>query len=247
MKQITANTRWQTWCIYGPSGGGKTTLAATAPKPVFLDSNQGLLSIAGRPGFEHVRAIDVHGMRDLERGYAACAGQSKANWKSKFDTIVFDHFDDIQDLVMNELGEAAAGRDDRRDPDAMEQREWGIMGNRLRRYLRKFKQIPMHKILICGEKEDRETGRMGPALVGALRSQLPYFCDQTLYLRIGAKGHRYLHLDPSDSFYAKTRAWWLPERKLAVPFDDTTFLTRLFAQIAAGPTGASSTRSRTET
>jgi hypothetical protein len=246
MKSINPQKLFQTWCVFGPSGGGKTTLCATAPKPIFLDSNQGLLSIAGRPGLEHVRSVDVHGMKDLETAYQNCREGSakKKSWDQSFSTIVFDHFDDIQDLVLNELGEAGADRDDRRDPDATEMREWGIMGSRLRRYLRKFKQVPMHKILICGEREDRDTGRMQPSLVGALRSQLPYFCDQTLYLRIGKNGQRYLHLDPTDQFYAKTRAWWLPERKLKVPFDDTAFLSTLFARIATGPTGTSTKQSK---
>jgi hypothetical protein len=224
-RPVTPESRYQTWCLFGPSGGGKTTAAATGPKPIFLDSNKGLLSIAGRPGFEHVRSVDVHGFKDLEEAYQQCAEE---NWAKRYSTIVFDHFDDIQDLVLNELGEKGADRDDRRDPDETQQREWGIMGSRLRRLLRKFKKLPMHKVLICGEREDRETGVMMPSLVGALRSQLPYFCDQTLYLRIGKKNVRYLHLDPGEGFYAKTRAWWIPERKLRVDFDDTKLLTNLF-------------------
>ena len=233
--------RWTTTALFGPSGGGKTTLAATAPKPMILDSNQGTLSIEGRPSFAFGR-VDVHGIKELDRAYDNATGTGKSDWRKKYETIVFDHFDDIQDLFLNQLGEAGAERDDRRDPDETQQREWGIMGSRLRRYLRKFKQVPMHKILICGEKEDRETGRMAPALVGALKGQLPYLVDHTMYLRIGKNGKRYLHLDSGEGWYAKTRAWWLPERKLEVPFDDPTFLTRLFDRIAAGPTGTSTKR-----
>lgn len=241
MKRITAQSQWSTIVLYGPSGGGKTTLSATAPKPLVADSNQGVLSIADRPGFEHVRSEDVHSIKDLERIYDNCTGTGQHDWSKKFRTIVFDHWDDIQDIVLNELGEKRvekernAGREG--DPDQIEQREYGIMGNRLRRFLRKFKRVPMHKILICGEKEDRETGRMRPAMVGALAQQLPYFADHTMYLRIGGKGRRFLHLDSTDEFYAKTRAWWIPEdqRKIRVRFEDTKALTKLLARIAAGP------------
>lgn len=236
-RAITSSTRWQTFCIYGPSGGGKSTLAATAPRPYVLDSNQGLLSIAGRGGFEHVRGDEVHGMKDLDEVYDNCTGTGTADWSKKFNTIVFDHFDDIQGIIMDGLADKAAERDDRREVDELQQKEYGVMGNKLRRYLRKFKKVPMHKILICAEKSEFETGRLRPSLIGALKDQLPYFCDHTMYLRIGKKGVRYLHLDPTDDFYAKTRAWWLPPelRKIRIDFDNTTALTTLFDRIAAGP------------
>jgi len=80
VKAITANSLFQTWCIYGPSGGGKTTLAATAPKPIFMDSNQGLLSIAGRSGFEHVRGEAIRNFPHLERAYTYCTGTGKKDW-----------------------------------------------------------------------------------------------------------------------------------------------------------------------
>src|SRR5262249_40955148 len=134
--------------------------------------------------------------------YDRCTGTGSVNWGTRYDSIVFDHWDDIQSLVLDQLADKALERDSRRDPDLLEQREWGIMGNRLRRYLRKFKRVPMHRILICGEKQDRETGRMMPSLSGALSHQLPYLVDHILYLRIGAKGTRYLHMDPTDGFYA---------------------------------------------
>ena len=242
-RAIRAKTRIHTWCLYGPSGGGKTTLSATAPQPIFLDSNQGLLSIADRPGFEHVRGEDVHDMEDLDRAYDNFTGAGENDWTKKFETIVFDHFDDIQGIVLDQLGDRAADRDrTRRDPDEIAQKEYGIMGNRMRRYLRKFKRVPVHKILICSEAEDRETGKMRPNLVGALKNQLPYFCDHTIYLRIGKNGTRYLHLDGTDEFYAKTRAWWIEDRKIRIDFDDTQTLTRLFDQIAAGPKGSSTRR-----
>jgi hypothetical protein len=247
-KPITSDTRWQTFCIYGASGAGKSTLAATAPHPYILDSNQGLLSIAGRKGFEHVRGDDVHSMADLDAVYANCTGTGEHDWTKKFDTVVFDHFDDIQGIVLDLLADRAAEKDDRREVDQLEQREYGVMGNKLRRYMRKFKRVPKHKILICGESQDFETGRLRPSLVGALKNQLPYFCDHILYLRIGKKGVRYLHLESTDEFYAKTRAWWLPPelRKIRLSFDNTKTLSTLFARIAAGPTATSKRHSSEE-
>ena len=64
-----ARWKWQTWAIFADSGVGKTTVAATAPRPRFLDSNKGMLSISGRPGFEHVRSMPVSNMKELDKAY----------------------------------------------------------------------------------------------------------------------------------------------------------------------------------
>ncbi len=236
-RSVTPANRFQTICLYAEFGVGKTTLAATAPRPFFLDSNDGMLSCAGRPEFAHVRADYVRGMHDLDLAYDYFTGTGKHDWRKKFDTIVFDHFDDIQGLILDGLAARALEKDDRREVDALERSEYGIMGNKLRRYIRKFKRVPKHKILICGATTDNETGRLRPSIVGGLKTQLPGFCDHVMYLRLGTKGKRYLHLDPTEDFYAKTRAWWLPPeaRKIRIAFDDTTALTTLFELIAAGP------------
>lgn len=237
MRAIDPRKKWQTIVIHGDSGAGKTSLAATAPRPGFLDSNQGLLSIAGRAGFEHVRSMDVRTMSDLDRAYDNCTGTGRRDWSQKFSTIVFDHWDDIQALILDELTDKAVERDPEREQDKTQQDEYGVMFTKLSRYLRKFKKVPMHKILICSSKPDFETQQMRPNMAGQMKDKLPYFVDHTMYLRRGKGDRRYLHLDATDDFYAKTRAWWLPKeaRRIRIDFDDTTALTTLLETIAKGP------------
>jgi GTPase SAR1 family protein len=241
VKAITSDLRPPSIILYGASGVGKTSLAATAPRPLFGDSNQGTSVIADVPGLEHLRQEDVRGMDDLDRIFDNLTGTGKKNWGKLFDTVVFDHFDDIQTIIMEGLGDKRTQRDSRKDPDEAEQRDYGIMGNKMRRYLRKFKAVPKVKILICGEVEDRETGQMRPSLVGALKNQAPFLVDHVIYMRIGKGGNRYLHFNPSEDFQAKTRARWLPDelRKIPIRLDDLTLLTRLLALFAAGPKGLS--------
>lgn len=241
MKPITSSMRPPTIILHGASGAGKTSLAATAPRPLFADSNQGTMSIADVKGLEHLRQEDVEDIDDLDRIYDNMTGTGKKNWGKLFDTVVFDHFDDIQAIIMEQLGDKRHERDSRKDADEAEQKDYGIMGGKMRRYIRKFKNVKKAKILITGEMEDRETGRMRPSFIGALKNQAPFLVDHTLYLRIGKKGVRYVHLDPTEDFYAKTRCRWLPPelRKLRYDLNDLTFLTRLFAMFAAGPKGLS--------
>lgn len=238
-KPVTADSRYQTIVIYGASGVGKTTLAASMPKPLIADTNKGLLSIAGKEGYERVMSVDVNKMEDIDTIYNNFSGTGKVDWSKKFDTIVFDHFDDVQGIILDALADKALLKDDRREVDRYERDEWGVLRNKLTRYLRKFKRIPVHKVLICAEMTDFDSGRLKPHLLGGLKDELPFFVDHTIYMRIGKKGVRYLHLDSTDDFYAKTRAWWLtPEqRRVRVNEHDTTSLKKLFALIAAGPKG----------
>jgi len=222
--------------IFGLSGGGKTSVAATAPRPIFADSNEGTMSLDHVPELAHVRRMRIASMKHLSKLYDNLTGTGDRNWKGKFDTAVFDHFDDIQQIILAELAERA--QDNREEPDQIEMREWGVMANKLRRYLRLMKTLPMTKVLIMGEKFMEQEGWMYPSLQGQMRDQLPYFLDHCIYLRVNDKGVRYLHLDPKPGeYYAKTRARWFTkeERKIRFDLDNYTLLTDLITKIQQGP------------
>lgn len=238
-RSLVEATRWRTTVIYGPSGAGKTSLSATAPKPLVVDSNKGLAVLLHRPEFEHVQAVDFVSMKTLDRLLKHFRGQRKPHYARIFNSCIFDHFDDIQAHSLEQLGLKGAERDSRRDPDILELRDWGKMGNQLRRYIRSFKSVPVHKILICGEREDQE-GLWRPALLGSLKEQLPYFADDILYL----DRKHWLWFDSTDRFYAKTRAWWLKpggaikktkkgQRFMEIPFTSSDTLTKLYERIVA--------------
>lgn len=231
--------RWQTWAIYGDSGIGKTTLAATAPQPRFLDSNRGLASIFGRAELAHVRSHPISSLASLERAYDNLTGTGRRDWR-RTRTLVLDHFDDIQGLVLDDLTQAAVAKDERRIADDPSQREWGIMGNRLKRYLRRLKALPMHKILIFSVGMDKVSDRAIPNLQGQLRNNLPYFCDVIAYM-YARKGERKLSMrEKAPRYVAKCRYWWLKRRVWTFADDDFTMLTRIFRLVAAGPEGPSS-------
>lgn len=223
--------------IFGMSGIGKTTLAATAGKVITADSNEGTMSVTHVREFEGSKRVRFNDMPDLDKLYDNLTGTGPQNWKKKkFDAASFDHFDDMQQIILGKLAERA--QDSREEPDEIQQREWGIMANKLRRYLRKMKRLPMTKILIMGEKHMEAEDWMYPSLQGQMRDALPYFCDHVIYVRMNSKGVRYLHLDPKPGeYFAKTRAWWLTpeERKIRFDLSNRTLLADLIKKIRKGP------------
>jgi hypothetical protein len=245
---IENTNRFYTWLLLGRSGAGKTKLSATAPKPIFIDSNVGTASIEYIKDLGKVRRTpQITKIEQLDDVYDQLTGTSgsKVDWSKKFSTPVFDSWDDMQVIIMDRLISKAMEKaaDTNMDEDEAEQlqlRQYGIMYNKLSRYMRKMKKIKKHRIFICSEKFSEEHDMMWPNLVGQMRERLPYLVDHTLYLRVNDKGVRYLHLNAKQGeFYAKTRASWLPDKyhKIRVDPKDTTLLTDLFALIAAGPKG----------
>lgn len=235
---VGGHSLYPTIGIFGGSGIGKTSLSATAGKLIIADSNEGTMSIDHVPEFEGlIKRVRIHDMKDLTKLHDNLTGTGSQNWrKKKFQAASFDHFDDIQQIILGKLAERA--EDSREEPDEIQQREWGIMANKLRRYLRLMKTLPLTKILIMGEKYMEQEDWMYPSLQGQMREALPYFCDHVIYMRMNDKGVRYLHLNPKPgAYYAKTRAWWLTpeERKIRFDLSNRTLLADLIDKIRRGP------------
>ena len=153
--------------IYGDSGSGKTTFSGTAPKPLILSAESGLLSLNKIGAFDYVQ---INQFQDLIDAYDYLAVE-----KHDYKTIVIDSLTEIQTQCMDAIL-AEAGREQAQIAD------WGRLNTRMVNAVRKFRDLPFNLIIIAlAEKVMAEDGfdqQLVPLVQGKLKNLLPAFFDE---------------------------------------------------------------------
>jgi energy-coupling factor transporter ATP-binding protein EcfA2 len=193
--------------VYGHAGAGKTTLAASMPRPIIISAEGGLLSIQGAA----LPYIEVSSMETLREAFDYVSGEHGA----EFDSIVLDSISEIAEVVL--IHEKAVNKDGRA--------AYGEMAVQMTSIIRAFRDLPGKHVLMTAkvEKSQDETGRIlySPSMPGNKVGQsLPYFFDEVLALRVekDAEGvaQRALMCDSDGLWLAKDRsgkldAWESPD------------------------------------
>lgn len=175
--------------IYSQGGVGKSTLAATSPNPVFLDSEQGTKAFGAR-------GIDVPVVHIASWADVSEAWQLVKNEKT-FETIVIDPVGTFLDLLVEEV---KMGGD-------MNLKKWGEVKDRMRRFIWTVKDSGKHVVFVAHEKEEKDDEQVlrRPLLAANLWQELVNLCDVVGHLRIDAAGKRTLRVQPELKCYAKDR------------------------------------------
>lgn len=193
--------------VYGHAGSGKTTLAASMPRPIVISAEGGLLSIQGA-GLPY---IEVNSMESLREAFDYVSGEHGAD----YDSVVLDSISEIGEVVL--IHEKAVNKDGRA--------AYGEMAVQMTSIIRAFRDLPGKHVLMTAkvEKAQDETGKIlySPSMPGAKVGQaLPYFFDEVLALRVekDAEGvaQRALMCDTDGIWLAKDRsgkldAWEAPD------------------------------------
>lgn len=157
---------------YGQAGAGKTTALATAPKPIILSAEAGLLSLASAD----VPYIEVTSMAAIEEAYEWLTGAKEA---TEYQTVCLDSLSEIAEVVLSE--ERARTKDPRQ--------AYGAMADQMAQLVRMFRDLPGKHVVMTAklEKTQDDQGRLlwGPGMPGAKTGQsLPYFFDEVLALQV---------------------------------------------------------------
>lgn len=203
--------------IYGQSGIGKTVLCGTAPNPLILSAEDGLLSLAG----QDIDFVKITKFSELINVYNEITKALKEG-ERLYETVCFDSLSEVAEVVL------AEGKKEVRDP----RQAYGTMAEEIVAMVRKFKKLPMHCIFIAkqGRIEDGLTGKQsyGPAFPGqVLPNNIPYLIDLVLAMRMGkheGKEYRYIQTAPDIQYEAKDRSGALA---LKEPPDLTAMITKI--------------------
>lgn len=199
--------------IYGRSGMGKTMLAATAPGPIILSAESGLLSLnkanierihgVGTPGICYdIPVAQIRTVDDLTEMYNWCVGNPNA-----YGTVVTDSITEIGEVVL------ANAKKQVKDP----RQAYGELIEKMLMVIKSFRDLPGKNVVMLAKEEltkDDTTGRTsyGPSMPGSkLGPQLPYYFDAVLRLGVNkdpASGteYRFLQTQPDFQYDAKDRS-----------------------------------------
>jgi GTPase SAR1 family protein len=151
--------------VFGEPGVGKTTLAMTAPRPLVIDTDRGLIA-AAIAGVEAL-TIEPQSYQDLEALYFWCRDNAE-----EFDSIVIDSLDELVRLLLDQIVVEGKGKKANSTiTDVIpEQAEYLANQRQLHSILTEFRKLRKHMILTGGvrERDGRRTPNVTPGLIPIL-------------------------------------------------------------------------------
>lgn len=186
--------------VYAESGVGKTVLCATAPKPIILSAEAGLLSLKK---FK-IPVIKIETLADLEEAYKwFLAGKQGAD---QFATICLDSITEMGEVVL------ANAKTTVKDP----RQAYGELIERITKQIKQFRDLAGKNVYMSAkmEKSKDEISGMtmfGPSMPGQkMGPAMPYLFDEVFNLRVlqTAEGQKYRALitQPDLQYVAKDRS-----------------------------------------
>lgn len=227
--------------LYGPPGGGKTTLAIGQAQQIrtdegliaYVDSAEGWVSLDNVPALkENVIRLPYQEKSDL---FALAEGIKRKQGKlAKVEVVVIDELssiaDDILDSVVRERTSTPKGE----ALPEVEGKDYRPMGDTIRAALNEFAKAGVHIILIAhdNEKRDKQRTTYSPSLSPKLKQMVQGLMHVTgrVTAEIGGTPakpvySRYVQAAPSALIEAKTRIGRLRESTKITFADFTDIVT----------------------
>lgn len=175
-------------CLYGVGGAGKTTLASTAPAPIFIDAEDGTKALGAR-GI-NVPVIHVSKWEDVREAW----GLIKKS--AEYKTVVIDPTGQFLELLIESISGGGA----------MDLKKWGDAKARFRKFLWEIKSSGKHVIFVAHDdkKQDDQSQVHAPKVAANLSDELVNMSDVVGYLFV-KNGQRLLRLQPELKITAKDR------------------------------------------
>jgi len=181
--------------VYGIAGSGKSVLCSTAPNPIIISAEHGLLSLADKD----IPYIEVKTLKDINDAF------NLIKKSTEFQTICLDSVSEISEVLLSELKKEAK--------DARQ--AYGKLAESLGAMLRNFRNLPGKHIVMTAKRKSVEDEIAGtveymPSLPGrVLPESLPYIVDEVFVMKMALKKGavvRTLQTQPDRQYTAKDRS-----------------------------------------
>lgn len=221
---------------HGRAGAGKTPLCATAPAPLIISAEAGLLSLKDYD----IPVIVVNSLDDLDKAYQYVAYDP---WpKQNIQTVCLDSISEVAEVCL------ATQKRVKKDP----RQAYGDMQDMMLDRIRWFRDLPGYNVYFSAKQswvKDEVTGIMlyGPSMPGQkVGPAMPYLFDEVFSLEVaidavnGGKPFNYLRTQRGPQHEARDRSGMLD------PFEKPD-LTHIFNKIRGGDAIASLPASTNQT
>lgn len=186
--------------VYGDAGTGKTTLCSTAPSPLIISAESGLLSLRD---FD-LPVIEVNSVGDVNEVFDFV---TKSDEAKHFETVCLDSLSEIAEVLLSQY------KKEEKDP----RKAYGRLSDDMSTLIRSFRDLPDKHVYFTakiGKTKDELTGitSYAPSMPGnSLTQALPFFFDEVLCLRFSqpdenGNSYRYLQTQPDFQYNAKDRS-----------------------------------------
>lgn len=196
--------------IFGPAGQGKTHFLGTAQSD---ERTSPMLLLDFEGGHETLSGLDIdiaeiRSWEDYNEAYELLSSPDCKYRSVGIDSISETHVWALLERV-RKLGPS------RREPDLIEQGDYGVASTQLRRLLREFRDLPMHVFYVASSKQEDERG-VGmvakPAMAGQMSNDVLGLMSVAGYLALTedeeGETQRVLLLQNYPKFRTKIRMPW---------------------------------------
>ena len=141
-------------CVYGPPGSGKTVLAGSAPRVLFLAAeDDGTLS-AKRQG-STAQKWPIRKLSDLEEAIDRI-DENIDEVREAFDWLAIDSATYMQSLLMRQILEDAVEENPERDIDTPALQDWNKYYNKFQRLVDEINALPINTIWTATVKAETD-------------------------------------------------------------------------------------------
>lgn len=170
------DTPWRHWFFYGPTGAGKTTLAATFPRPVFIEpKNEGSVETLRGLDIDYYEVVNLNskivgGVGGMNKIIDEIENEYNADPNAfPYDTIVVESISHYTDLIIEDITNGGQLH--------MDQPKWGVVLAHLRNIQTRLRNLDVHVVFTALAKIDEKSNEGLPLIQGASAKKLPSSCD----------------------------------------------------------------------